>query len=331
MFHSAALKLTLWYLGIIMAISLIFSITLYRVSSSDLGRNVNRQVGYFNDLLGPDESNNYRRLRDRQLGEDINHLKANLILFNLAVLVGGGAASYWLARRTLEPIEEALESQTRFASDASHELRTPLTAMMTENEVALRNKQITKAAAVNVIKSNLEEAAKLKTLAEGLLQLTNGNGLGKDLQPVSIKAAAAEAMDRYAVAAEDKKIQLTNEVGDLTVAGDRSSLAELLSIFIDNAVKYTPKGGKVTVSAARHHKNIHIDIADTGNGIKSADLARIFERFYRADSSRHKTDIGGYGLGLSIAKKITEAHYGHIEVKSTLGKGTVFTLVLPAA
>lgn len=331
MFHSAALKLTLWYLAIIMIISLVFSVSLYEVSSGDLDRNVNRQVGYFSDLLGPYESSNYRRLRDRQLGEDINHLKANLILFNLAVLVGGGAASYWLARRTLEPIEEALESQTRFASDASHELRTPLTAMMAENEVALRNKQLTKASAINVIKSNLEEAVKLKTLAEGLLRLTNGHGLDKDLQPVNFKVVAAEAVDRYGAAAKAKKIQLINNVGDLSVIGDRTSLVELISIFIDNAIKYTPRGGKIDLKATRRHKSIRLKITDTGTGIKAADMARIFERFYRADSSRHKADVGGYGLGLSIAKKIAEAHHGHIEVQSTLGKGTIFTIVLPGA
>jgi two-component system sensor histidine kinase CiaH len=329
-FHSAAVKLTVWYLAIIMSLSLIFSFSLYKVSSEDLGRNVNRQIGYFNNLLAPDQVGDYRELRSAQLDQDINHLKGNLVLFNLMVLVGGGAASYWLARRTLEPIEEALEGQTRFASDASHELRTPLTAMMTENEVALRSKSLTKTDAVKVIKSNLEEAAKLKSLAEGLLRLSSG-AVSQSPEPVKLKSVCSEAIDRYAKAAQQKKITLINQVGDLTVIGDKDGLVELLSIFLDNAIKYIPAGSSIKISAARRSKNVVVQIIDTGNGIKQTDLPHIFDRFYRADSSRTKESEGGYGLGLAIAKKIAEAHRGHIEVSSAVGKGTTFSVFLPAA
>ncbi|HET7827871.1 MAG TPA: histidine kinase dimerization/phospho-acceptor domain-containing protein, partial [Candidatus Saccharimonadales bacterium] len=151
MFHSAALRLTLWYLAIIMSVSLIFSVILYNVSSADLQRNAKRQLGYFNNFLGPDDFNNYNLIRQRQLNEDKRNLKGSLVLFNLAVLAGGGAASYLLARRTLRPIEEALSVQSRFAADASHELRTPLTAIQTENEVALRNPALKKSQAVALL------------------------------------------------------------------------------------------------------------------------------------------------------------------------------------
>jgi two-component system sensor histidine kinase CiaH len=331
MFHSAALKLTVWYLAIIMAISLVFSVSLYRVSSDDLGRNVNRQVGYFSNLLGPDESRNYRQLRIRQLGEDLSHLKANLLLFNVLVLASGGAASYWLARRTLEPIEQALDSQTRFASDASHELRTPLTAMITENEVALRNKKLTREGAVGIITSNLEEAVKLKSLAEGLLKLSSNNGRIDDPRPVELKSIAGEAVDRYSKAARQKNIKVLNNIDQFSINGEPASLVELVSIFIDNAIKYTPSGGKIEISAVRRNKAVYIKVKDSGQGIKAADLPHIFDRFYQADSSRHKPSAGGYGLGLAIAKKITNAYEGHIEVSSVIGKGTVFTAVLPAA
>lgn len=331
MFHSAALKLTLWYLAIIMVISLVFSVSLYRVSSADLEHNVNRQIGYFNNLLDPDESLNYRQLRNRQLNEDLRHLKTSLLFFNLLVLASGGAASYWLARRTLQPIEQALDNQTRFASDASHELRTPLTAIITENEVALRHKSLTKSRSVEVIKSNLEEAIKLKALSEGLLRLTNGRKLIENPVPVDLKKIVDEIVDRYSPLAGQQKIKLRTSVKGLEVLGDKSSLTELVAIFVDNSLKYTPAGGKIDISAKRQHKQIALKIADTGQGIKASDLPRIFERFYRADASRHKDTAGGYGLGLSIAKKIAQAHHGHIEVASTLGQGTVFTIILPAA
>jgi len=331
MFHSAAVKLTLWYLGIIMFISLVFSVSLYHVSSNDLGRNVNRQIGYFNNLLGPDESTNYSLLRTHQLNQDLGHLKANLVLFNILVLVGGGAASYWLARRTLQPIEDALDAQSRFASDASHELRTPLTAIQTENEVALRNKSISKAQAVDLIKSNLEEVAKLKALAEGLLRLSNGNGKTDNPEPVAVKAAAEQAIDRYQKAAVNKKIKLVNRTGSPEVLADKESLIELMSILIDNAIKYSPSGSEIKLESERRGKSVVIRVSDDGYGIKQTELPHIFERFYRTDSSRNRDSTGGYGLGLAIAKKITEAHHGYIEVASIIGKGTTFSVFLPGA
>lgn len=331
MFHSAALKLTGWYLAIIMAISILFSFSLYRVSSADLDRNVNRQIGYFNNLLGPDESQDYGILRQKQLGQDLDHLRGSLVLFNVLVLIGGGAASYWLARRTLAPIEEALDAQSRFASDASHELRTPLTAIQTENEVALRDKSLSKQAAVRLLHSNLEEVAKLKALAEGLLRLSNGNGEILEPKPVSTKAAAAKAIERYERAAKVKKIDLVNNVSGFKVLGDADAVSELISIFIDNSIKYSPEGSQVTLSSQRSGGQILIKIADSGFGMKQSELPHIFERFYRSDNSRAKDSAGGYGLGLAIAKKITETHKGHIEVSSAVGKGTTFTIFLPAS
>lgn len=331
MFHSAALKLTLWYLAIIIAISFVFSISLYHVSSNDLARNVNRQVHYFDNFLAPDQSVDFGQLRQRQLNEDLGHLKTNLVLFNLLVLATGGAASYWLARRTLEPLEKALESQTRFASDASHELRTPLTVIQTENEVALRNNAMTKTEAVVLLKSNLEEVAKLKSLSEGLLRLANNYGEVTNPAVLPVKNLIREAIDRYEKAAAAKQILLINSAKTVNVRGDKDSLVELLSIFIDNAIKYSPAKSKVTLTARHQSKTAQIIIADKGPGIKQSELPHIFERFYRNDSSRSKTGTGGYGLGLAIAKKITEAHGGHIQVSSTIGKGTTFTVVLPLA
>jgi signal transduction histidine kinase len=281
--------------------------------------------------LGPDEALNYEHLRNRQLNEDLTHLKTSLILFNVLVLASGGAASYWLARRTLEPIEEALENQTRFASDASHELRTPLTIIQAENEVALRSKSLTKSQATALLKSNLEEVAKLKALAEGLLRLANDNGRAAHAQPIADNQVVAEAVQRFSKAAKDKKIKVSDQTTSAQITGDKDSLVELIAIFLDNAIKYGKAGSKIEISSKRQNKYILLKISDTSGGIKKSDLPRIFERFYRADSSRSREDSGGYGLGLAIAKKITEAHGGYIDVSSTLGKGTTFSIYLPAA
>jgi signal transduction histidine kinase len=331
MFESAAIKLTLWYLAIIMAISLMFSGMLYHVSGDELGRNVNRQVGYFERFLGPDQSNDYGVLRQSQLDQDMHHLRVNLFVFNLLVLIAGGAASYWLARRTLDPIESAMESQSRFASDASHELRTPLTAIQTENEVALRDKSITKTQAVRVIKSNLEEVAKLKALSEGLLRLANGNGAIEHPQPVSLKDVTGLAVSRYEKVAEAKKIIIKSKMIGLKALGDKESLVELMAILIDNAIKYSTSGATITINDSRRGRQVSFTVSDKGMGISPKDLPHIFDRFYQAESSRNKQTAAGYGLGLAIAKRIADAHKGHINVTSTLGKGTAFTVYLPAA
>ncbi len=331
MFHSAALRLTVWYLAIIITVSLVFSGLLYQVSSADLERNVNRQLGYFNNFLGPDDFDSYNSLRQHQLNEDRRHLKGSLILFNLAVLAGGGAASYWLARRTLRPIEDALTAQSRFAADASHELRTPLTAIQTENEVALRKPALKKSEAVALLRSNLEEIGKLKTLSEGLLKLANNSGRLKKVEAVAIKRPLAEAISRLSKAAELKRVNIINQADDFTVSGDPESLSELFYILIENAVKYSPSGAVVKIGASKHHHSINVIFTDKGPGIKPSEMPMIFERFYRSDTSRTRQSDGGYGLGLAIAKKIVEAHGGHIEVKSALGKGSSFIVQLPSA
>jgi two-component system sensor histidine kinase CiaH len=330
MFRSAALRLTLWYLAIVMAVSLVFSGLLYRVSANDLERNLNRQIGYFNNFLGPGDSDSYSLLRQRQLVQDRDHLRANLVLFNLLVLLSGGAASYWLARRTLEPIEKALESQSRFAADASHELRTPLTAIQTENEVALRNSGLTKDQAIGLLKSNLEEVAKLKALSEGLLRLANSGGV-QELQAVALKEIVPEAINRFAKAAELKHIKIIDKTTDIKVRSQPDSLVELLAIFIDNAIKYSPPNRSIIISSRKNHRAAEIAISDKGKGIAAADLPRVFERFYQADTSRSKQSAGGYGLGLAIARKLVDAHGGHIEVKSTPAKGSTFIVHLPSA
>ena len=331
MFHSAALKLTFWYLAIVVSISLIFSGLLYRVSSNDLQHNANRQVGYFNNFLAPDDIHNYSQLRQHQLNDDQNRLRANLIIFNLLVLACGGIASYLLARRTLEPIEHSLAAQSRFAADASHELRTPLTAIQTENEVALRNPSLNKTQAIGLLKSNLEEVAKLKSLSEGLLRLANGNGQIDNPQTIELKSLLNQAIDRLDKAAAAKHIQIIKKLAPLSVKGDTDSLVELFTVFIDNAIKYSPAKSKINISANRQGKTVCVSIKDSGEGIAAHELPNIFERFYRTDSSRSKPQTGGYGLGLAIAKQIVGVHGGHIEVLSLPGEGSTFTVYLPAA
>ncbi|MBA3757683.1 HAMP domain-containing histidine kinase [Candidatus Saccharibacteria bacterium] len=330
MFRSAAVKLTIWYISVIMTLSLGLSFVIYRLSSEELANNTRRQVYFFNKDLSPSDFSTFARLRQRQLDQGLGRLRADLILFNFFVLTAGGAGSYALARRTLRPLEASLEAQKRFTADASHELRTPLTAMQAEIEVALRDKNLSKNETKNLLESNLEEVGKLKNLSAGLLRLASGENMLAIKNSVSLRGVVTDSLERFTKIAEQKNINIQTQLKNVPAKGDRESLVDLVSILMDNAIKYSPSGSEVTVSIYQKDRSSFIKVSDNGIGIQASELPRIFERFYRADSSRTKSTVGGYGLGLAIAKKITELHNGSIEVKSAPNKGTAFTVRLPA-
>lgn len=330
MFHSAAVKLTTWYLAIIMALSIGLSVALYNVSNHDLTNNIRRQNNFFN-FLTPQDQRNLNSVRSGQIEDARDHLRNRLIFFNLIVILVGGGLSYILARRTLEPIEESLENQSRFTGDAAHELRTPLTAMQTEIEVTLRDKNLSKPQAVNQLKSNLEEVAKLRALSDGLLALVNDRNDEDYRSSVKVAKVINDALNNVEAAAKAKSIKISSDHNDLTLKGNQPQLINLLTILLDNAIKYSPEKSTVKLQAERHDKSAKISVIDQGVGIKQTDIKNIFDRFYRADNSRSKVQTEGYGLGLAIAKQIVERHHGYIEVSSQLGKGSTFTVTLPIA
>lgn len=310
-----------------MALSLSFSWILYRISTDELDRGL-RTPPIFVQV--DNNQFDYNQFRIVRLSESTEHLRANLILFNIITLILGGGMSYFLARRTLEPIEEAMEAQSRFTADASHELRTPLTAMQTEIEVALRNPGLDIKAAKDQLKSNLEEVAKLRMLSEGLLRLARQNGQDMAVESVLIYAVAETAIARFERQAKTKNIKVElNGNKSVAVMADPEGLTEVVAILLDNAIKYSNKGKTVTVTSRKRGHHAELEIADQGMGIKPEDLHHIFERFYRSDASRSKEQADGYGLGLSIADKITKLHKGSIDVKSKLEKGSTFTIHLP--
>jgi signal transduction histidine kinase len=140
--------------------------------------------------------------------------------------------------------------------------------------------------------------------------------------------AAAARLDKTAA---QKKVKINNQAGETGVMGEPGSLGELFYILLENAVKYSPAGETVNITSQRRRHDVSIKISDNGPGISAKELPKIFERFYQSETSRHKQGAGGYGLGLAIAKNITDAHGGHIEVKSALGKGSTFIVHLPSA
>jgi signal transduction histidine kinase len=326
LFKSATLKLTGWYLLIIMMISISFSTVIYQVSSNEFDRHLPRtfitdQNFNVDDIV--------EQARAARAAESRQALLSNLTLVNIAALAIGGGVSYLLARRTLEPIEEAAESQGRFISDASHELRTPLAVMQSEIEVALRSKDLDKAALQKLAESSLEEVNKLRSLSDRLLQLSNGHDM--ELQPVNLEQVIIDAASPYFKIAEARHIEIENNTKPLEVEANHDSLKDAISILIDNAIKYSPDKTKIALRSYQKNHCAYIEIRDHGHGIKAVDLPFIFDRFYRADLSRSKANVEGHGLGLSIAKQLIERMDGAITVASTVGKGTVFTIKLNLA
>ncbi len=336
MIQSAVFKLTLWYLGIILVLSALFSVALYRESSAQLTENATHQRNAINRLLlptafEPRRAEFLQQLAD-QLDTDERRLILRLLVLNLSTLLLGGGAAYALARRTLQPIQASLEARGRFTADASHELRTPLTAMRTEIEVALRSGKLTASEAKDLLASNLEEIAKLEALSAGLLRLAQfENGLDPAaITKVPVRELFESATNRYQALISSRKINLEITAGTETIAGDQASLVELVAVLLDNAIKYSPKSSPIKLASEVTGHSVKLSVADAGAGIKASDIPHIFDRFYRADRSRTKGEhVNGYGLGLSIAKRIVQVHRGTIAVESKPEHGTTFTIKLP--
>lgn len=339
MFQSARLKLTAWYVIIIMFVSLSFSLVIYRLLTNELVRFLHLQIDrqetrirqkLFFTPAGPI----FVTTPEPELIEEVEQrIRVMLIAINGVILVVSGTASYFLAGKTLRPIAEVMDEQKRFISDASHELRTPLASLKSEIEVNLRDKALNLSEARKVLTSNLEEVDKLQDLTDGLMTLSrfqaSANGFAYESIPVN--ELITSAVNSVSKIAKKKNISIHFAVAEGSVYGDRRNLTELFTILLDNAIKYSAADTSVAIESKRTRMTVIVTVSDQGYGIAQEDIPHIFDRFYRADKSRSKTNAEGYGLGLAIAKSIVQRHRGSLGVKSTVGKGTTFTVTLPTA
>jgi two-component system sensor histidine kinase CiaH len=330
MFRSATFKLTMWYLAIVMVISLAFSGVLYHITSRELDRGIRHESQQIMHQF-PVFEGNPQFQPGPNVKDGTHRILLRLVVFNIVVLFGAGAASYWLARRTLEPIEAAHEQQKRFTADVSHELRTPLTALKMESEVALMNGKASAKELRATLASNLEEVGKLEALINSLLRLTKleAEELQQSFTQVALKDIFDTAVAQVGPMAGQRQVSIRQKVSNQKLPGDRDSLVQLAVILLDNAVKYSPEGGEVELSAAKNGDAVNISIQDRGQGIDKEALQHVFDRFYRADQSRAKQAADGHGLGLSIAKMIADIHHGTITLTSQVGKGTNAVVSLP--
>jgi two-component system sensor histidine kinase CiaH len=326
MFRSATLRLTLWYLAIAMAISVLFSVVLYHVTTDELMRGLHSEsVSLYRQfpVFQNDPKVNFRPAPFYNTSRHAIIIK--LLGFNLIVLITAGISSYLLARHTLEPIEFAHTQQKRFTSDVSHELRTPLTAIKMESEVALLNNAAPANELRETILSNLEEVGKLESLINNLLRLSmlEADELQHNFTSLDSQLVARQAIEKVAKTAEHKDISIISQGKSAEALGDQDSLVQLLTILLENSIKYSAKDSKITIAISSNKNSVNWAVKDHGKGIEAEALQHIFDRFYRADFSRNKNNASeGFGLGLSIAKMIADVHKGNITISSQVGHGT---------
>jgi heavy metal sensor kinase len=234
--------------------------------------------------------------------------------------------------RMISRLEEAVHGSKQFVADASHELRTPLTVMRGELEGLAQDAQLRNDTRES-LGSVLEEVERLREIVEGLLALSrlDVGEAPSEWARFDLAALAATTAEQMSLLAEDKQITVACDLsGAVTVEADRARIKQVVVNLLDNAIKYTPRGGRVSLSVHRDGDFAVLDVTDNGVGIPAAALTRVFNRFYRVDESRSR-ERGGAGLGLAIVKSICIAHGAQVQVTSTPGQGSRFRVRQPLA
>jgi len=228
-------------------------------------------------------------------------------------------------------LEHLEQSRRDLVANVSHELKTPITAIRAHLENLLDGVEQPDPETLQVM---LAQSERLGRLVEQLLDLSKleSGEVPLHTEEVPLPSLIAQVISEIGVARPERSVAVGADLPDglPSVTADRERVHQVLFNLVDNAMRFTPDGGAVTVSADRHNGSVEIQVADTGAGIAPEHLPRLFERFYRVDPSRSRED-GGTGIGLAIARSVVEAHGGHIEAKSELGHGSIFTFDLPVA
>jgi two-component system OmpR family sensor kinase len=232
-------------------------------------------------------------------------------------------------------LEASFSALRRFVADASHELKTPLTIMRAGVERALTEQKLP-TEAMQPLEETLQSVRHMTELVESLLTLARVDEGRMELhtEPVDLGAVLSEVHETAQILGEEAGLEVVLETPaePVFVDGDHGRLRQLVMNLATNAVKYTPRGGRVALTLSQTNAAISISVRDTGIGIAPGDVGRVFDRFWRADIARSRTgEQTGFGLGLSIARWIAEAHGGSIAVTSRPGRGSVFTVTLPKA
>ena len=259
----------------------------------------------------------------------VGRLLLILVPVGLGGLLLAGVGGRYMSRRAMQPVRDSFQRQRTFIADASHELKTPLTLVKMNTEVMKRNP--TDPENREIFEDQLYEIDRMDTLLSDLLVLArlDADRLDVEDKPFDLATIAAETAGRFLTRAAEEGVRLEVEVPDeLPVRGDSGRTSQILAALLDNAMRYTPKGGRVTISGRRLDGQAEASVTDTGTGIPPEHLPHIFDRFYRVEEARTRKG-GGTGLGLSIARDLARAQDGELTAGNTEGGGAMFRLRLP--
>ena len=313
-FLKARLKLTGLYVLIIAVIIFGFSIFLYNSVSHNLRDASDDEFA---------DSGSHQHFVENTLGS----VEYEILFADLFILVVSAGVSYVLAGKTLLPIQQSVEVQKAFATNASHELRTPLAVMRNDIEVFLRNTAASKEGAQVTMHSNLEEIGRMSGIVENLLLLARSdNQLAPQLTKIDISELAKTMVEKMQPLAESRGVKIIYAPSNpISIQGSSSSLQRVLLNIFQNSIDHTDAGGSIITKITKDDSYAVLRISDTGSGISPRDLPHVFTRFYKGDSDK------GTGLGLSIVKEIVAQHGGDIQVTSKEGEGTTVTIKIPTA
>lgn len=258
-------------------------------------------------------------------------LGMSLLFAGIAIVIG-----QFMTRRAMKPIIRSYQLQREFLADASHELRTPISILKSGLEIIVMEESNKLSEFSFELLKDLQKEAKsaAKMVSDLLLLARSDSGVQQiSYEPFDFSLMAEQVIRSIQSIAQSSQIKLTlHPQGSILLLADQERIKQLLYILLDNAIKYTPHGGEITLSYMTkeedHKQKLCVIVEDTGIGIEHEHIDHIFNRFYRVDKNRSR-ESGGTGLGLAIAKWIVEAHRGSIEVSSTPGIGSTFTVLLP--
>ena len=264
-----------------------------------------------------------------ELDENLTKLDLGLGGGILLALVLSSIGGIWLTKQAMQPVEASFQRLQQFTADASHELRSPLMAIKTNTQVALKYPTGMRAGDLDKFGSIASATTQMTRLTEDLLWLARSDGIDRQQwERVDLTQVLTEVLPAHQALALSKKIDLQIElVPELMVIGDRSQLLRVFTNLIENALHYTPDGGIIIIKAELIRQQIIVQIQDTGVGIAPEHLSKIFDRFWRADSSRTQWE-GGSGLGLAIVQSIVSRHGGKITASSKIDCGSCFVIQL---
>jgi signal transduction histidine kinase len=272
----------------------------------------------------------------RSLGpvrETVRTLALVLGPIGLGALALAAAGGLLVSRRAMRPVRDAFDRQRTFIADASHELKTPLTLIRADAEVLCRG--MTDPNDRELVEDLLGETDRMNAVLSDLLVLArlDAGKLGVAREIFDLGATVAETAERFGARADARDVRLAiRSTGELPTRGDPERTAQILAALLDNALRFTPPGVSVEVSVGAQDGRVEATVTDTGPGIAPEHLPRVFDRFYRAEASRTRSEAGGgTGLGLSIARELARAQGGELTAANAPGGGARFTLSLPNA